>query len=147
MHEGSIIIHSTVPGPVRNHKTDWGAKGNEAFGWDFGVKAPFDIATGHTSGKRRHNPLVVTKEWGAASPQLFQSCVTREILHAVVIQFARPNQSGAESVYHTITLTNATVAHAHYVGGGKHRVTFVYQEIEITGGTPPPGLHLIHHEG
>ena len=34
------------------------------------VTSPRDIATGQASGKRMHKPFVITKEWGAASPQL-----------------------------------------------------------------------------
>jgi hypothetical protein len=34
------------------------------------VKSPRDLATGQASGKRMHKPFVITKEWGASSPQL-----------------------------------------------------------------------------
>ncbi|MEO5641004.1 MAG: hypothetical protein ABIQ98_04470 [Sphingomicrobium sp.] len=34
------------------------------------VISPRDLATGQASGKRMHKPFVVTKEWGASSPQL-----------------------------------------------------------------------------
>ena len=34
------------------------------------VISPRDLATGQASGKRMHKPMVITKEWGAASPQL-----------------------------------------------------------------------------
>lgn len=34
------------------------------------IVSPRDVATGQASGKRMHKPFVITKEWGAASPQL-----------------------------------------------------------------------------
>jgi len=34
------------------------------------VKSPRDVATGQASGKRMHKPFIITKEWGASSPQL-----------------------------------------------------------------------------
>ncbi len=34
------------------------------------VKSPRDVATGQASGKRQHSQVTITKEWGAASPQL-----------------------------------------------------------------------------
>ncbi len=44
------------------------------------ASSPRDVATGQASGKRIHKPILVTKEWGAASPQLFQALVTNENL-------------------------------------------------------------------
>ena len=38
--------------------------------FEYSVKAPRDVATGQSSGKRMHKPFVITKEWGPASPQL-----------------------------------------------------------------------------
>lgn len=71
--------------------------------------SPRDAATGQASGKRRHEPIALTKEWGAASPQLFQALVTNEILKSVLFEFVRTNANGQASVHHTIKLTNATV--------------------------------------
>ena len=34
------------------------------------IVSPRDVATGQSSGKRMHKPFVITKEWGAAPPQL-----------------------------------------------------------------------------
>ena len=36
----------------------------------YNVKAPRDVATGQSSGKRTHHPVTFVKEWGAATPQL-----------------------------------------------------------------------------
>jgi type VI secretion system secreted protein Hcp len=72
--------------------------------------SPRDVATGQASGKRQHKPILFTKEWGAASPQLYNALATNEVLKQVVFEFTKTNGEGQESVFHTITLTNASVA-------------------------------------
>ena len=106
------------------------------------VKAPRDVATGQASGRRLHSPVMVTKELGAASPQLFTALVANEILPSVQIQFFRTRVDGKEELYHTVRLTNATVVrvrhHMHnpeVVGLSPGRaledVAFTFQRIEI----------------
>ena len=65
---------------------------------------------GAASGKRQHQPLVFTKQWGASSPQFYQAAYTNEVLTSVVFQFIATLPDGVESVDHTITLTNATIS-------------------------------------
>jgi type VI secretion system secreted protein Hcp len=72
--------------------------------------SPRDVATGQASGKRQHKPISFTKEWGAASPQLWTALATNEVLKQVVFEFTKPNGDGRETVFHTVTLTNASVA-------------------------------------
>src|SRR5437764_7519742 len=50
-----------------------------ALSLDYKVLSPRDLATGQSSGKRQHSPLTIVKEWGAATPQLFQALVTNEL--------------------------------------------------------------------
>jgi type VI secretion system secreted protein Hcp len=49
------------------------------------LKAPRDAATGQASGKRQHSPITMTKEWGPASPQIFQALVMNEVLESVLL--------------------------------------------------------------
>jgi type VI secretion system secreted protein Hcp len=72
--------------------------------------SPRDLATGQASGKRQHKPIRFTKEWGAASPQLYQALVTNEVLKSVLFEFVRTDSKGAEEVHYTIKLTNASIA-------------------------------------
>jgi type VI protein secretion system component Hcp len=66
-----------------------------------------DIATGQASGKRQWKPIMVSaKEWGAATPQLTGAGVLPE----VTVEFTKTNPNGEEYVYHSVTLTNATVS-------------------------------------
>jgi type VI secretion system secreted protein Hcp len=68
------------------------------------------MATGQASGKRQHSPIVITKEWGAASPQLFEALTANEVFGTVLVEFVETRRTGAEEVYQTISLTNATVS-------------------------------------
>jgi type VI secretion system secreted protein Hcp len=72
--------------------------------------SPRDVATGQASGKRQHKPIVITKEWDAASPQIFTALVTNEVLTTVLFEFVKTSPQGQEHVYHTVKLTNANVS-------------------------------------
>jgi type VI secretion system secreted protein Hcp len=112
------------------------------------IKSPRDVASGQASGKRQHGPISITKEWGAATPQIFQALCTNEVLTKVLFEFFHTTPDGAEEVYYKVTLTNATVSGVEYVtgvgesaGSSKttsdydthelEKVSFSYQRIEV----------------
>lgn len=114
------------------------------------IKSPRDVATGQASGKRQHGPVTITKEWGPATPQLFQAVVTNEVLKSVLFEFIHTTPEGAEEIYYTVKLTNATVSQVKYMTGGNavegagsakteatydthelEEVSFTYQRIEM----------------
>lgn len=105
------------------------------------IKSPRDLATGQASGKRQHAPITITKEWGAATPQIMQALCTNEVLKSVLFEFVRTNPEGVEEVHYTITLANATISNVkQYVGDTRHDnasdtheledVSFTYERIE-----------------
>jgi len=111
----------------------------EALSVSYEVQSQHDLATGQASGKRQHKPLSITKEWGAASPQLFQALVTNEVLKTVVIEFIGVARDGRPEVAHSIRLTNATVSHMREFTEKEQaglrpleEVSFTFQRIEIT---------------
>ena len=69
-----------------------------------------DTATGHASGKRQYKPLTITKEWGAAPPQILKAAATSEVLATVSLGFVHTTPTGAEETSQTITLTNAIIS-------------------------------------
>jgi type VI secretion system secreted protein Hcp len=116
------------------------------------IKSPRDVATGQASGKRQHGPITISKEWGAASPQIMQALVTNEVMKSVLFEFIKTNpESTKEEVYFQIRLTNATISNVRYTTGGggdgasagsaKHlaaydtmeleEVSFTYQAIDM----------------
>lgn len=108
---------------------------------------PRDVAPGQSSGKSRHEPIVIVKASGSASRQLLQALTTHELLRHVTFEFVRVAADGREEVYKTLRLTNATVASFRQLAGGadtpREEVTFVFQQLEATGadGKPVPIEH------
>jgi type VI secretion system Hcp family effector len=101
-----------------------------------------DLRAGHPDGRTQFKPLVITKEWGASSPQILTALVTNELLPAVQLTFSSTTSVGERVVDHVITLTNATIADAHHhpVAGLKDSstdkfqledVSFTYQKIQV----------------
>lgn len=65
--------------------------------------------TGLTAGRVQHGPVVITKQVGASSPQLYQALLTSERLKTVVIEFRKTTSEGVEVVDYRIKLTDAFV--------------------------------------
>lgn len=105
--------------------------------FDYRVTTPRDPVTGMSRGRRQHGPVVMTKEWGAASPQLFQALVSNELLKSVVFEFYQTNSQGEEEMATTVKLTNATVTDIHQyspsasnASGGKHLTAANRRQLE-----------------
>jgi type VI secretion system secreted protein Hcp len=141
----TVSIDATKQGHLKGESQMRGEKDGKIPGVRFTVEtvSPRDAATGQASGKRQHKPILFTKEWGAASPQLYTALVTNEILKSVVFEFTKTNPNGEESVFHKITLTNATVSNIRsyldltdtsgdpFDGRTLEDVSFVYQKIAM----------------
>ena len=106
------------------------------------VNAPRDPATGMATGRRRYQPIRITKEWGAASPQILTAMATNEVLNPIVMEFTRTNPNGEEAVSQRITLTNAVVSdisrshEAGTAGAGTdvvelEEISFVFEKITV----------------
>lgn len=107
------------------------------------IVSPRDIATGQPTGKRQHKPVAITKEWGVASPQLFQALVTNELLPEVVIDFVGVDPRGLPALTHRIKLSNASISGISHSTesldkGVRHvedvSITFQKIELEDVGG-------------
>lgn len=98
---------------------------------DWEIKSPRDVSSGLASGKRQHGPITFTKEWGPASPQIFQALCTNEVLKSVLFEFIRTTKEGTEEVHYTIKLVDATVASLKpHVGMAKHEGRTDVHELE-----------------
>jgi type VI secretion system secreted protein Hcp len=136
-----VTIEGSKQGKFKGESALANAKGRlEGLTFSSEVTSPRDVATGQATGKRSHSPITFTKQWGAASPQLFQAAVTNEILKSVLFEFVGVDKSGKEVIFETIKLTNATVAdlkrtvdeHTPEGARGIDQVALVFQKIEIT---------------
>jgi type VI secretion system secreted protein Hcp len=137
-----ISIKGQKQGPFKGEALQKGFEGKIAgLKFRYELVSPRDIATGMATGRRQNKPVMITKEWGAASPQLFQALVTNEVLPEVVIDFvvADPKNPGMVLLSHSIKLTTALVTDISQstepiaTGGVRllEDVTFVFGAIEL----------------
>ncbi|HEV2057746.1 MAG TPA: type VI secretion system tube protein TssD [Solirubrobacteraceae bacterium] len=82
-------------------------------GFSYEVTSPRVAGSGAGTGGREHGAVTFTKEWGAASPQLFRALVTNEVIESALFEFVRRNDVGVDYVFHTIKLTDACVTAIH----------------------------------
>ena len=141
-YEFYVTIEGTKQGKFRGESPRDGHQDKIAcISYSYTLKSPRDAATGQASGKRQHQPVTITKEWGASSPQFFQACVSNEVLKSVLFEFIRTNSDGKEDVYQTVTLTNASISEfkqftsdAGRAQGDVHEldeISFTFQTISI----------------
>jgi len=117
-------------------------------GFSYEVTQPRELVRAGANGGRTHGPVVLTLPIGAATPQFFSAMAAQENLKSVLIQFVRTDANGAEEVYYTIKLTNATASRfrqylATEPGGASGSglvadVSLAFQKIEVSsldGGT------------
>jgi type VI secretion system secreted protein Hcp len=97
------------------------------------VTSPREATVGLALPARQQPTMVFTKEWGAASPQLFSAAVTGEVLKSVVFEFVKSSGVGQEYVFQTIRLTNATVTSIRMVVGplGAEGPDRPYEEVSL----------------
>ncbi len=142
-YEFYVTIEGTKQGKFKGESIrDQHKNKIEGLAFEWKIQSPRDVATGLPSGKRQHGPIKITKEWGAASPQIFQALVTNEVLKSVLFEFIRTGDPGEEFVHHTIKILNATVSEQKpTISMTKHEehadvheleeVSFTYQRVEI----------------
>jgi type VI secretion system secreted protein Hcp len=117
-HEFYVSIQGTKQGKFKGESPREAHKEKlTGLSYSHEIQSPRDIATGQASGKRQHLPIVFSKEWGQASPQLFQALVTNEVLTTVKFEFIHSTPEGIEEVYYTIELVDATVSNIKYSTG------------------------------
>jgi type VI secretion system secreted protein Hcp len=151
----AVQIYASFKGIKQgDFKGESNQKGREGMipcvGFSYGVTVPHDIASGLASGKRQQQPVIVTKEWGASSPQFYAAAYTNEVLSQVAFNFYVAGPTGLQQLDHTVKLTNAAVIsvrqsiHLPQSGGPiidsreLEEISLTFQKIEITsisGGT------------
>jgi len=106
-------------------------------GFTYEVDSPRNITTGQASGKRQHKPIVITKDWGASSPQFLNALVTGEKLPQVILEMVTVDASGKKKLTYKITLKNAQVTGVQQVVTSSANgllptdmITLIYQSIE-----------------
>jgi type VI secretion system secreted protein Hcp len=113
----SIAAYLTMTGAKQGaFKGGVAAKGREGTialtAFESQIETPIDPVSGAATGKRQHQPIVITKLTDQVTPMLYEALVTNEMLTEVTIAFwaAAPDGSGTQTPYFTIKLTNAMVS-------------------------------------
>jgi len=107
-----------------------GKGGREKDGWfelssfDMGVETPVDFKAPKPTGKRQHNPVVITKETDAASPLLLNAHFTNEAFETVIIQ----TLDDQKKISKTVTLKNAVISEIKKKDN-LESISFTYEEI------------------
>jgi type VI secretion system secreted protein Hcp len=106
------------------------------------ISIPLDPTTGSSTGKLQHMPIMITKTWGAASPQFLEALFTNEVLSSVSMTFNQVGFDGKEATFFTIKLVNAVVCgFRQYVGSAPgltdpanalEEISMTYQKIEVS---------------
>ena len=130
-YEFYVTIEGTKQGRLAGESKRAVHKGKlPGIGFSYEVKSPRDTASGQASGKRQHGAVTFTKEWGAASPQLFSALVSNEVIKSALFEFVRTNEIGVEHVFHTIKLTNASVTAIHQYIAAQEDIDLDNAELE-----------------
>ena len=82
----------------------------EISGFEMEVNSPKDLATGQSSGKRQHLPVMFQKATGPASVQFYKAVASNEQLTTITFEVYKPSAGGTSVLDYKITLKNATVA-------------------------------------
>jgi type VI secretion system secreted protein Hcp len=77
---------------------------------DHQFNSPRDAASGLPTGRRQHQPIVITKEIDRASPLLAAVLARNENITDWRLDFWRPSRSGQEEQFYTIELVNASIS-------------------------------------
>lgn len=100
-----------------------------------GVEFMHDLTRPGGSRTMQHGPVVITKAWGASSPQFMSAAATGEELKRVQLDFYKFSGGSAEAWY-TIKLTGARVEGVRRftkddAASLREEITIAYQTIEV----------------
>ena len=136
-----VTIEGTKQGALAGESTRAKHEGSlDGLAFHYSVAHPRDAGGGMATGRRIHQPITFVKQWGAASPQIFQALVTNETITSAIFEFVRTDDNGEEIVYHSIKVTSARITEIEQFvddsplaqnGKGLEKISLVFQRIEI----------------
>ena len=145
-----VTVTGKTQGAFKGESTQKGREGKiQGVAFSYGVISPRDPASSLPTGKRQHQPVVFSKEWGASSPQFYQAIYTNEVLTTVLFEFFVQKTTNILVLDHTIKLTNASISAVRQTLPDNQpansvdprelqEISLTFQKIEIvstTGGT------------
>src|SRR5664279_3095365 len=73
------------------------------------ILSPRDAGSGSATGKRVHQPFVITKEIDRSTPLLYSALVNNETITRWELQCFAPKSNGSEVNNYTVKLANAII--------------------------------------
>jgi type VI secretion system secreted protein Hcp len=139
---GYLTIKGAKQGTIKGDVTEKGREGSIAVTIvSSQIDTPIDPDSGAATGKRRHQPIAITKLIDQTTPKLYEAIFTNETLTDVAITFWRPLKDGSVTHYFTITLANAIVVGITFTSPDSQdpataapyeKVQLVYEKITLT---------------
>jgi type VI secretion system Hcp family effector len=108
-----------------------------ASSFSFELTLPLDASSGMPNGKRQYKPVVFTHSISSAAALVVGAATGNETLTTATFVVYKPNASGAEMAYYTVTLTNARVASVRQYtvdGDPMEEVSLTFQKITMDVG-------------
>ncbi|HEY5061326.1 MAG TPA: type VI secretion system tube protein TssD [Gemmatimonadaceae bacterium] len=108
-----------------------------ASSFSFELTSPLDASSGLPNGKRQYKPVIFTHSISAAAALVVGAATSNESLTTATFVVYKPNASGAEMAYYTVTLTNAHVASVRQYtvdGDPMEEVSLTFQKITMDVG-------------
>ena len=107
------------------------------------IISPRDATSGLPTGRRQHQPFMITKELDQATPLLNSLLVSNENITEWCLDYWQLQPRGKEGLVYTVRLTNANIASIHHrvenvatPGNAQlpamEDIQFTYQKIEWT---------------
>lgn len=130
--QGDIKSDAIVQGPYKDKI--------RLLDFELAALAPFDVQTGHATGKRQHKPFVFETEVDTSTPKFLMALCTNETLSDVSVGVYRKDMSGKEENYLKMKFTNANISKYEMSGNptDAHHATIRYeltfQKIEVDTG-------------
>jgi type VI secretion system secreted protein Hcp len=111
------------------------SQGMECHGFNYNVMAPHGSQSGVASGRRRHQPVTITKEVDSASPKLWQALCSNETFKSARLQFAKPGSGGKSLPFRTIELINGAIVDIRQAPSSTGKrceyVTLAYEDLLV----------------
>ena len=128
-------VKGSAAGPGLEEHIEW-------YGFIWECESPMDAKTGLPTGKAQHGALTAIKLLDKASPLLFDTLTKNGTILSIEFKFYRPDDSGGETHYYTITLEEAKISNIrqeqlnnrypeHLDHETREHISFVYDKITM----------------
>lgn len=139
-----LKLEGQTQGNIKGSVTQKGREGKiMVIAFHHEILSPRDAASGQATGRRTHQPFVITKEIDKSTPLLYNALINSERLTVWELQCFAAKSNGTEVNYYTVKLTNAKIIEIRSIMLNNkvtennkmpimEEVSFVYEKIEWT---------------